>query len=431
MHAGLAAEHGAANVYLLSRRFLEWATPERLAGDFARSMLTAGGSLERELAEAQTQIQLEYEDLAAWLRLKGVSDLGPEPCRVLAELISTGSDSRLGLSVVTKQVEFTHRFEPAGRTAVPFDLLQRLRPAGLTSQRSAWTITENRPALAIVWSGPARDHQSLVAHLEDDVQFSAPAINDLPKLLPTKTDPRLRRLVARTAQHGLVAIDTSMRPRRLARTVLGLTKEDINSASGSNHLIVDLLRTDFGEFVGSFVSQLALGNGKSSDLEVLELDRSNGRLEAEFTLRHRHVWPSIREAQAKLQAALGPDGTGVKGLADRLPDAELSAARTRFREADSKHNEASAKLQAAQKKAREAADHVASKRRELATLASDLARAQTDLRAASDLETHARQEAQAACVAMLELDAIVRLERSGTRSSPEARPRAITHLRKP
>ena len=81
MHASLAAEHGAANVYLLSRRFLEWATPERLSGDFARSILAAGGSVERELAEARRQIQLEYEDLAAWLRLKGVKDLGPESLR--------------------------------------------------------------------------------------------------------------------------------------------------------------------------------------------------------------------------------------------------------------------------------------------------------------------------------------------------------------
>ena len=149
--------------------------------------------------------------------------------------------------------------------------------------------------------------------------------------------------------------------------------------------------------VASFVSQLALGNSKSSDLDLLELDRSSGRLEAEFTLHHRHVWPSIREAQAKLRTArAGRDR--AQELADRLPDAAFEAARTLFREADSKGNEASAKAREAQKKAREAADRVATKRQELATLASDLARAQTDLRAASELEARARQEAQAACV---------------------------------
>ena len=79
VQASLAAEHGAANVYLISRRFLDWATPERLSGDFAKASLTSGGSVVAELAEARRQIQLEYEDLAAWLRLKGVKDLGPDP----------------------------------------------------------------------------------------------------------------------------------------------------------------------------------------------------------------------------------------------------------------------------------------------------------------------------------------------------------------
>ena len=36
------------------------------------------------------------------------------------------------------------------------------------------------------------------------------------------------------------------------------------------------------------------------DLDVLELDQSNGRLEVEFTLRHRHTWPRLREAQTQV-----------------------------------------------------------------------------------------------------------------------------------
>ena len=52
VQASLAAEHGAANVYLISRRFLDWATPERLAGDFAKASLRTGGSVVGELAEA-------------------------------------------------------------------------------------------------------------------------------------------------------------------------------------------------------------------------------------------------------------------------------------------------------------------------------------------------------------------------------------------
>jgi hypothetical protein len=431
VHASLAAEYGAANVYLLSRRFLEWATPERLSGDFAKSILTAGGSIEREIAEARRQIQLEYEDIAAWLRLKGIKDLGPDPCGVLVELIRAGSYPRLGLSVMTRRVQFTHRIESAGRSEVPIDFLKRARPERPTGQRAVWKITENRPALAVVWSGPAGGQESFATQLAGDFQFSAPDIDELPKLVPNKTDPRARRLIAWTAQHGLLDIDASAGPRRLARAALGLNKEDIDSETVPSHVIVDLRQSHFGKIIASFVSQLALGNSKSSDIDLLELDRSSGRLEAEFTLHHRHVWPSIREAQTKLRTAPGSVGPGAQELADRLPDAPFAAARTLFHEADSKGNEASAKAREAQKKAREAADRVAIKRQELATLASDLARAQVDLRAATELEARARKETQGACVEMLSLDSVVRLARDNLRSSGPPLPRDINHPRKP
>jgi len=431
VQASLAAEHGAANVYLLSRRFLEWATPERLSGDFASTIRTVGGSVNGELAEARRQIQLEYEDFATWLRLKGVKDLGPDPSGVLVDLIRAGSSPRLGLSVKTRQVEFTHRFESAGRTEVPFDFLNRLRPQGSAGHRSAWEMTEKRPALAVVWSGPSWGHESLASQLEGDFQLSAPAIDDLRKLLPSQTDPRIRRLVGWTAEHGLSAIDATALPRRLARAAMGLKKEDIDSSTAPDRVIVDLQHSDFGEILGSYLSQLALGNSKSSDLDALELDQSNGRVEARFTLRHRHIWPSIREAQAKLRAALGPVGTGVEEIAARLPDAAFDSARKLYHEADSKGNEASGRAMEADKRVLEASDRVAVKRRELASLASDLTRAETDLRTASELEAQAKKEAQAACVEMMELDAIVRLARDKVRSLMPPLPREINTLRKP
>ena len=52
------------------------------------------------------------------------------------------------------------------------------------------------------------------------------------------------------------------------------------------------------------------------------------------------------------------------------------------------------------------------KGQELAALAGELARAQTDLRTATEREALARQEAQVACVQMLQLDNQLRLARN-------------------
>jgi hypothetical protein len=412
VQASLAAEHGAANVYLISRRFLDWATPERISGDFAATSLTTGGSVVAELAEARRQIQLEYEDLAAWLRLKGVKDVGPDPTGILVELVRTGSYPRLGLSAKSRQVEYHYRLESAGRTDVPADYLERLRAKGPRIQRPERDINEKRPALAIVWSSPAGDHESLAALLDGGFRQSAPAINDLPKLLPSQMDPRVRRLLGAAASHGLLEIDASAKPRRMARTAIGLRKEDISAAGGANHVIVDLRHTDLNEIVTAFLSQLAFGNRKSCDLKLLELDRSNGRLEVEFTLRHRHAWPRLRDAQTELRSALGPVGTDVEDLADLVPDLTFDAVRKLYHKMDLQAHDANMQAHRAEQRAQEAADRVATKGQELATLAGELARAQIDLRTASEREALARQEAQAACVQMLELDAQVRFARN-------------------
>ena len=412
VQASLAAEHGAANVYLISRRFLAWATPEVLAGDFAKASATTGGSVVAELAEARRQIQLEYEDLAAWLWQKGVKDLGPEPSGILVELIRTGSCARLGLSVRTRMVEYTHRSEPAGRTDVPRDYLKRLGPKRLQIQGHGRETTEKRPALAIIWSGPARDHESFASQLDGRFQARAPVIDDILKLLPPQTDPRIRRLLGETAQRGLLDIDARAKSRRMARAAMGLRKEDLSAAGGSNGLIVELRSSDLGEIVNSFLSQLALGNKKSCDVDVLELDESNGRMEVEFTLHHRHAWPRVRDAQTQIRAALGPIGTDVEDLADLLPDSAFDAARKLYHKMDLQAHEANTRAYQAEQRSQEAADRVATKGQELAILAGELSSAQSDLRRATAREDLARQEAQAACVQMLELDAQLRIARN-------------------
>ena len=262
----------------------------------------------------------------------------------------------------------------------------------------------------------------MLSHLGGDFRLSPPAIKDLPKLLPAQTDTRIRRLLGEAARDGLLEIDASANSRRLARTAIGLRKEDIEFSANLNRRTIDLRSSDFGEIIASFVSQLALGNKGSCDVDVLELDRSNGRLEAEFTLHHRHIWPSLREAQVRLRRTLGTVGTDVEDLADHLPDAAFDAARKRYHEADKFAHEAGKQAYEAEQRAHEAADRIGTKGQELTALQGELTRAQTDLRTATEREGLARQEAQAACVQMLQLDADVRIARNRARGLDRSNP---------
>jgi hypothetical protein len=412
VQARLAAEHGAGQFYLVSRRFLEWATPERLSGELALARTTRGAGPAAELTETQRQLQLEFEDVAVWLRLKGASDLGPDPAAVVAELIRTGAYPRLGLAVKTTEVEYYFQNENAGRTDVPTRYLKNLQSPRPWRDAQVKRLIEKRPAIAIIWKGPTGDRPPLAALLEGHFQQTAPALKDLAKLLPRQTDARLHRLIDAAAQHGLHDIDAFAGSRPAARGAVGLRKEDLAITDGSNRIILDLRRSDLGEIVGEFLHQLAMGNRKSVTVDVLELDQSTGRLEVEFTLNHRHVWNTVREAQLALRSKLGPNGTDVEDLADEMPDASFDEVRKLYHTMDLRCHETNTRAYEAEQRAHDAADRVATKAQELATLAAELARAETDLRIATERESSARQEAQAACAQMLALDAQVRFARN-------------------
>ncbi len=400
VQARLVVEDGAGNVYLLSERFLDWATPERLAGDLAASRLKSGLSINAEIAEARRQVQLEYEDLAAWLWLRGIRDLGANPAEVVAELVRTGSYPRLGQTVKTRQVEYTHQSEVDGRTEVPADYLKRVTSTGQgqAGHEQARGFTEKRPALAIIANGPGYHPGSFESQLEGHAfHLSPPGILALPKLLPANTDPRLRRLLEDTAQHGLLEIDAAARPRRIAEAALGVRKEDLPAPGGSTRASVDLRSTDYAEIMAALVTQLALGNEKSCELNRVELDRSTGCVSAAFTLHHRHVWANLRDFQTQLQATVGAHQTELFDLADRLPDRAFDATRQRHHENDMRAQAAGRRDLDARQKMRQAAEQVAAKTRELETLAGELSRAEADLRAAAERETLARQEAQTSC----------------------------------
>ena len=229
-------------MYLTSRRFLDWATPDRLSGGLARR-----GSDASEVAETRRQIQLEYEDVAAWLRLKGVCDLGADPSAILAETHSDRLIPAFGSVSQSKTSGIRACSNPPAELTSRSTSSNDCGPEHPQRPRPEQATIEKRPAVAIIRHGPAGEHPSLIPHLEGNFRRSAPTFNDLTKLLPPHTDPRIRRLLAETAQHGLLDIDASAKTRQTARAVVGPRKEDISEGDGSHRLVLDLRRSDLGE----------------------------------------------------------------------------------------------------------------------------------------------------------------------------------------
>ena len=217
----------------------------------------------------------------------------------------------------TVQLNCTHKFEQSGASDVPLDLLAKLRPPGTIRPQMPWQTAERRSVIAILWSGSAAIQESLDAHLERDFRLPAASIDDLPKRLPAPIDPRIRRLVNWSAAIHLRRSTTRRASGGWPVPPWACGKRTLLTCVRPKLDIVDLRQTDFAEIMAPIVNQLATGNSKSSELLVIELDPSNGRVDIGFTLHHRHIWPTTREALTRLQSGGVPVEAEFADLIER------------------------------------------------------------------------------------------------------------------
>jgi hypothetical protein len=74
---------GAENVYLVSLRFSEWASPETVGAELAKAIATAGSSAASSVKEAFNQIKLELNDVYSWVKVKSQA----EAPKILANVV--------------------------------------------------------------------------------------------------------------------------------------------------------------------------------------------------------------------------------------------------------------------------------------------------------------------------------------------------------
>jgi hypothetical protein len=392
----LDSTFGAGNVYLLSRRLLDWASADRFTESPPRTARVVAWSTEGDRAEAKRLLQLEFEDFAMWLRLKGVDHLELATPAILADLIRSGSSPRLGLLAKHRSIDYTHRFEPAGVTEISSQVLasaSRRTPARSTVP---WESTEKRTAVAVVWNGPAPASRPLGSLLGSGFKSPAIPLDDLRKLMPTTADRTIRRLVEWTSGGGITPIDADGGQRLAVRTALGPRADDLKDAAATTGSIVDLRSTGIAEITSLYLGRLAAGNSGFTNLESLELDQTSGRLEAEFTIHHRHGWANRRETQAELGSLASSLSARIRDQSGRPGDTAEGASRNQLAAAESRARDASAMARDAESRLVHASQRLAAKRTELAALAAELARARADLKAAANREATARIEAKSA-----------------------------------
>jgi hypothetical protein len=108
--------HGKDNVYFASPRFVNWASPERLARWGAELVVTDGAAVKRIMNEAKAEASLEQPEVINWLEKRGQHD-----ARVVAKALLNGERVQWpNLTVQFQTVKYESRVLLSGRPVGPW-----------------------------------------------------------------------------------------------------------------------------------------------------------------------------------------------------------------------------------------------------------------------------------------------------------------------
>ena len=108
--------HGQPNVYFASKRFVDWASPER-AGNWIQTGFASGGpaAVAQAMKEVKRESFREFSNLASWLSSRGVSDAKS----VATQLLSGEKVGWPYMTVKWQTVGYYSRTFVAGRPVTP------------------------------------------------------------------------------------------------------------------------------------------------------------------------------------------------------------------------------------------------------------------------------------------------------------------------
>ena len=392
-------QHSQQRVYVISERLLNWADPQRFGIDTGENELTGPGSISGEMRETAHLIQLEYEDVITWMKSQGDLDLSNGVRDALIELIKTGHSTKFGLSIQPVGFTVTKRYEPAGSSSIPLEVLRQVGLKRETSFRhGSFELDIPRTGFAIVRDKPLGTFSPTNA-IERTSEKLVPPTFDLAGLGTdfTKGNGATLDAIAGAFRQGTAGpMDLAPKSRSLAAMAVALKKDELIRRASGDASVLNVMGTEPARQAAGCLRLLAQGNQGKATVNKAELDLQTQRLTIAFTLEHKHKIDSPKRAVAEIQATRKSTSLTVASFEESMKRVEAERI-TRSREnAIRTASDASSLAESAREKAQVARDRKATWQRELVAATNSATRATSELAEAKRVESLAQTEFDAA-----------------------------------
>jgi hypothetical protein len=283
-------QYGAENVYFVSERFSEWASPETLGAELAKAVATAGSSTASSVKEAFNQIRLELNDIYEWAKVKSQADAP----KVLADVVQ---------AIVLKQ-DFNSPY-----LAVKWVNIDHSYRANISAYGVGTGATVKVPhfGFALIWKTTPGTYDRVLNSFNQLTSGDPTVVDNLLKgfvnLPAYQSNPTLAKFLKLATTNPADKIDTQI--TSLLKSALGLDVQLLRQRYAAGNPVVDLTGTPVANRLAGVLSRLALGNEGSASVVKLEFNLGTLSFNAEISLRHRHSWGSVGEIIAAVGKKAG------------------------------------------------------------------------------------------------------------------------------
>ncbi|MFO0950290.1 MAG: hypothetical protein U0835_03900 [Isosphaeraceae bacterium] len=273
-------QYGAENVYFVSERFSDYASPETAVGETIKGIASSGATVSASVKEAINQLRLELNDIYSWAKVKGQTDLPKIFADLVQSVVLQKSFDSSTISVKFFTIDHTY-VTSAGAFGAGANLPQKSPHVGF----------------AIVWKTPSG---SLGRALDNFNQLTSGDPSGVDNLLrgfanlpAFQSNPTLANFVNKVPSNPAGRIDAQI--AALFKSTLGLDLATVRQRYTSGNPVIDLRGTPVEQRLTSVLKKFARGNDPATEVKRFEFNLSTLSIDIEVNLRHRHRWGSVQD----------------------------------------------------------------------------------------------------------------------------------------
>lgn len=290
------------SVYYATERFVKWGGPETIVRLAAASIVDGGNQATQE---AKQQLSSEYDEIFAWLSLRGEQEVQQKAASLLSAAF--GAPLNLNLPEITvkpQTIPYEYKAELIGVVPLPPPVIDLIKPRlkSLIPVPTSEDFKVNHVGFAIEWKSGNKEqrHLEILENYEQNqLKGMQAASNAFQAVISevaenAKINPQIAKLLKELSaeDYGQSHINEQIQNKILNE--LKISGDELKKWYVPEKAIIDLSNTPVAERFEKMLGKIALGNKGQSRLTRLEFNLETYCFSGKIEIIHQHSWGTLQ-----------------------------------------------------------------------------------------------------------------------------------------